>query len=417
MTSVNHRYAVPISAFALMSLTLALHWPGELNADSLEQRAEAISGRLTDWHPPLMAYVWSWFGALPESLLIIQTTAYWAGFALLALAIPQNRGKWRWLTLLLGLTPIGVHQLGVIQKDSLLAAFFVLAAGAFALTGRRAFASIPALFGGLFRINGLFAAAPFLIGIRHRWWVTLGLVALVVLALLPIVQWVNRHPLGAERSGVERTLQWFDLAGIAARSGDVSVLPKGTSLAPGCYTPLFWDSLRETECGGPLERLPSNLTGQWAQAIVKHPLAYIEHRLAYFNSTTFFLVPAMHQCVEAPAFHECDFSARGFLKDAVTKNLLFWPILWLVIGVLLLRMRLAPVEQTLLLSGLAYGFAYLVVGVAAQFRYFLWTELAVQIALMLHIARGGRVRWPLLVAATAVIGILGYAFRYIPLVH
>src|SRR5438874_71751 len=57
-------------------------------------------------------------------------------------------------------------------------------------------------------------------------------------------------------------------------------------LVSDCYTPVGWDTARRVICrlGG------SNFQGRtWISAILKHPLAYGEHRLRHFNSELFFV--------------------------------------------------------------------------------------------------------------------------------
>jgi hypothetical protein len=51
-------------------------------------------------------------------------------------------------------------------------------------------------------------------------------------------------------------------------------------------------------------------------------------------------------------------------------------------------------------------------GVAADFRYFYWTELAVQAAIVMHLANGGRLPMKGLVIALASVWAAGYLARY-----
>lgn len=108
--------------------------------------------------------------------------------------------------------------------------------------------------------------------------------------------------------------------------------------------------------------------------------------------------------------HDCPVS---LLSDAVTKNALLWPITWLVAGLLLLLARPGEQSRNLALSGLSFGLAYAVVGVASDFRYFYWTQLAVQIAILLHLAHGGRLPWRLWLPVIGLVWSAGYAARYL----
>ena len=111
-------------------------------------------------------------------------------------------------------------------------------------------------------------------------------------------------------------------------------------------------------------------------------MAYAEHRIDYFNSTIYFLTPFMSECVYASKHHEECERPHGLLRDALKNNAFFWPVTWLLIGVILMFFPLARVARMLVLSGLLYGFGYLLVGIATGFRYFYWTELAIQLALV-----------------------------------
>lgn len=228
--------------------------------------AQAEVSRYTDWHPPFMAMLWSLW-PVPAFMLLIQNVLHWTGIALLA---SRLTGRWPYLMLAVGLTPIAFKYLGVIQKDTLLASLFVLA---FGMAGRARL--VPALLGALTRANGPFA----LIGI-----VRLPFALLLIAAMVPASMLFNRAV--AERSYVERSLPFYDMAGIAHFEEDTSRFPAG------CYTPLFWDTLGTQRCYFAFDKAPKSLTGEWVRTIAAHPVSYVRHRLAHFNATTFFLVPA-----------------------------------------------------------------------------------------------------------------------------
>ena len=381
---------VVTAAAVLALLTLGICFPGEMTPDAARQLAEARTGKFTDWHPPIMAMLWS-VAPYPAAMLTLQIGLHWIGIAGLALRLS---GHWRWVMLAVGLTPIAFKYLGVLQKDTLLTSLFV---AAFGLAAHFRIASIAlGLFGSLVRANGVFAFGPLALP-RMGLVRTIALSVALSAALIPVSMAFNR--LVSEPTGVERSVQAYDLAGIEQFSGKPS----------GCYTPLFWDTLSTERCGFSYQKIRGSITGEWLNAIANHPLAYAQHRLMHFNSTTFFLVPAMQQCVEAPEMHECD---QSLLTDALTKNPLLWPVTWLAVGLLLLFAKPDPFARNLCLSGLLYGFAYLLVGVASDFRYFYWTELAVQAAIVLHLAEGGRVPIKPLALVIGAVWVAGYVARY-----
>jgi hypothetical protein len=132
----------------------------------------------------------------------------------------------------------------------------------------------------------------------------------------------------------------------------------------------------------------------WLGAVVAHPVAYAEHRLAHFNVNMRFL---NHKEVEQAAQIEGAPNDWGYrldhnpLLDALYwlalwtgRTPLGWPICWmaLALGTLIVapglpsRRIIVPVA----LSGLLYGLGYLPASVASELRYNLWTMLAALVA-------------------------------------
>lgn len=401
------------ATLACFVLTIAIRWPGTLTPDSSVQLDQARSGHFTDWHPPLMARIWRLWPQ-PAAMLVLQAGLHWFGiFCLAARVGGRVHVRWAWAMVAVGLTPIAANYVGILQKDSLLGGLMLAAFGVAAWS--RVAALALSILGSLVRVNGVFAAPPLWLSlVRSRAHTMIVSIASVVagLLLIPLSISFNHSVLGAERSGVERSLQLYDLAGIAHYSGDDLVLPVPVGSLDRCYTPLFWDTLATERCSRAFQRLNGSLSAQWLTAIERHPLAYAEHRLSHFNREIFFLVPAMQQCVDAPDRHRCDMSARGFVVDAVTKNALLWPVTWLVAGLFLLFARPEPFVRALCLSGWLYGTSYLALGVAADFRYFYWTELAIQAAIVMHFAEGGKLPVKPLAITFAFIWGAGYLARY-----
>lgn len=312
------------------------------------------------------------------------------------------------LMLCIGLTPVSFTYIGVIMTDTLLASFFVAAFGLAIRFRGNAFSSAASLtlgvLGYLTRANGAFALPPLLLQRANG---SLGreiIAALgIVLMAIPLSRFVNHQIFAAKRSGVERSLELFDLAGIRVNSGDAAVVP----IVDRCYTPLFWDTL-DSRCNV-MEKFPEPPTRAWLRAIASHPLAYAEHRFRFFNQATFFLVPPMHQC-SASDVRPCDTTPRGQVIDIIKKNAFVWPITWMAVGITLLALGVGSDARMLCLSGVLYGAAYLIVGVASEFRYFLWTELSVQAAIVLECANG-RTSWRPVVFVASAICIAGYAAR------
>ncbi len=404
-------------AIAFGLLNFVLRWPGHLTPDSARQLSQAAASHFDDWHPPLMAWIWQWlipFGNATASMLAFQIALHWLGIGLFAGVI--NRGgsyKAALLMLISGFTPIALTYTGVIQKDSLLASFFIAGFGLVAWNSvqLKGVGILMVALGTLTRMNGVFAAPALLFLVLRRRWSLPKIVLssmILSLALIPLAQWINHEIFHAERTGVEKSLQLFDLAGIAYFSGDSTVLPVSIPNIEKCYTPLFWDTLVTDRCDKAFQKINRGIGHEWFLGIAEHPFAYIEHRLTHFNRTIFFLVPPAQQCVDAPEMHDCP---RSFISDTIAKNGLLWPVAWLTLGTAMLLLGLGDIARCLCLSGLLYGFAYIVVGVATDFRYFYWTELSIQTALIFQIATTGFPRWRIAAIAVFIIWLMGYAWR------
>ena len=195
---------------------------------------------------------------------------------------------------------------------------------------------------------------------------------------------------------------------IAGGRRDISVLPVTINEISLCYTPLFWDTLGGERCENAFARTPANITWDWLVSIVTHPASYAMHRISHFNREIFFLVPPIQQCVDAPEYHTCP---KTLFSDAITKNGFLWPSTWLILGIVILTSNIAGIGQALCISGLLYGFGYLVVGLAADFRYFYWTELSIQTSLILNFSSFGLQFWRKVTFSIFTVWILGYAWR------
>jgi hypothetical protein len=422
---------IVILACALVSF--AIYFPGRLDPDSTTQLQEALSGRFTDWHPPIMAALWRVLINVapgPAPLLALHLALYSLGVWAIWDAAARISPSRQYLPLVAAAHPLMLVMLSAIQKDvgltvTLIAAFGLIfrqrALDLPVSVARSVLIAILFAYAALVRWNGALAVAPLLL-----WWLAprwgraaqiIAATALFSVAALPVAGLVDYGLLRSSRTHVGASLQLFDIAGIAHFSGDRRLL----DLHAGCYTPYFWDPLDTPPCGDLFRRLASTDQGaravnrRWLAAIADHPLAYAEHRLSYFNSSTAFLVSPTARCEAAPTYSKCDEPrSRQIIDDFIKKNLLYWPCIWLAIGAwLLIRGRSSPPARALAWSAVLYGFGYLLIGVATDWRYHLWTTVAAAMALAVHFAtdREARGQWKELLLAIALIAIPGYAAR------
>jgi hypothetical protein len=257
--------------------------------------------------------------------------------------------------------------------------------------------------------------------VRPQWlsrpWRVLAVSLPIALALVPTADLVNQRLLHAQPLAPIRSLQIFDIAGIAFHSGDLAAFGADNSFTheevAGCYAPTYWDRLAPWgECRFFWNRLAVSrgrqaavetvdaraamgakpnpgLRDLWIAAIVRHPLAYAQHRLTHFAGAISRGASMLEADRAAPkplylVLYDWATAAAG----------------WLLIGAgVLVRLASAPPSRrtpsidaalALLLSALPYAFAYLVIGVATELRYMLWSMIAIFTAAVISLSeRGG----------------------------
>jgi len=438
---------------AMMFFNIALSFPGAMMNDSLNQYAEAMSGRFTDWHPPVMAWLWSKLRAVQEGpalLFLLHMAAYWGALGLIADAVRRaGHRKAAVLVALSGAFPPFLFMNAYVIKDvgmavALLAAIAIVfwhrVQGRTIHVAVGIAAGLLLAYGTLVRTNAVFAVGPLLLYmLAPRSWlrsfrIMLG-AAMIALIAIPVSQAVNRTLFQPVERQALHSLFLFDIIGVAVHEGDPTLVrPRATmdlQTLQRCYTPFWWDSFSAWgPCGGTVHRPDTDhathgdgLASQWLRTIAEHPTAYIKHRLKHFNSELFFAVPLKHlrftpeHRVGDPHFQPREvFSPANVRFDLVRKNPATWPVTWLAWGfVLLLFLSRRPSTQTVVLarvlvvSAIGYTLAYAVVGVATDFRYHYWSMLATAvatIAVLPYLARGFKRGNPVLSGGCAVVGLV-----------
>ncbi|WP_256326040.1 hypothetical protein [Sphingomonas sp. NFR15] len=427
-------------------LQLAAYWPGIMYWDAVRQYGQAVSGAFDDWHPPAMEWVWRRLIAVqpgPAPMLLLQAGLYWSGVALLA-----ARARRGWLIVLPALLPFALATLGSVLKDSLMAGAMLAAAGLGAWAGRegrwglRAAAIALLVFAATLRFNALLAALPLLVAVLPaNWRRTRARLAACTLAggvALAVAMPLANHATGAKRSGVALSLVIFDLGGVTEHSG-VDVFPPLPVAEPvavnhRCYDPARWDSYawwvgEPCPIGFALIRDTFAARHQspyvfWLRAIAAHPLAYAEHRLRHANANMRFLLgheferPVQPQSAPNPWGYRI---ARNPLQRAfdwlavqTCRTPLGWPICWiaLALGMVYAAWGVPGVTMPLALSAALYGGGYLVLSVASDLRYHLWTMLAAGLAFAFAVD-SGVARHRLVIGSLPAIGValIGIAAR------
>lgn len=419
-TAVPRRAGAPLMLLALAAaIETAAYWPGIMTWDATREYAQALSGRIDDWHPPSMIWLWRRLREVapgPAPMLLIQLGLIFGGWGLLA--------RWAWMRQRRGLAvglglcslfPIALAIEGAVLKDCLMAGLVLVAAALLAPPDEargwpaRLGAAALLIAAATLRFNAFLACLPWLVeAVPGRWraanprrvaaTVACGL---VLIAAMPIAN----HLIGASRSGVELSEVMFDLGGIGYESGvDVfPPLPVSDPVAVNrrCYDPALWDPYSwwvadPCPIGFAMVRASLAASGRnaysvWLRAILHHPFAYAAHRLRHFNRNSRFLVadrptrlvpdqpdlnPWGYAPPADPARHAIDRIAA-----AMASTPLGWPIWWLALAAGVLILPCGGFARLAAGSAMLYGGGYLVFSVASDPRYHLWTMMAALLAL------------------------------------
>lgn len=408
----------------LFAANAFMHFPGVMSNDAIGQYAEAVSGRYTDWHPPIMAWLWSLLRRIaegPATLWLLHLALYWTGIALFADAFRRmGHPRIALLAALSGAFPVFVFLNSTITKDvGMTATWLVAVALIFWFRSQQRRIPLPCallvaaltFYGTMVRGNALFGLGPVLMyAIAPRSWLRtsrlLAGTAVVAVLAIPVTSALNRVLFNPMPREIINALFLYDLVGIAAHVNDPRMVEPRATLTERdlktCYTPYWFDSVSPWGRCSALVRRPSGdfatygdgLAAQWARAIARHPAAYVTHRLKHFNSALLFAVPLKHvrlvpeNRTDDPTFKPGEvFSEREIRFDLLRKNPLFWPVTWLVwaIALLVIANRQPASAPTLLarvltISALGYSGAYLVIGLMTDIRYHYWSILAVFVA-------------------------------------
>lgn len=380
------------------------------------------SGAYDDWHPPVMARLWSLFDAAgiygTAPLFVVQTLLFYAGIGLAAAALPRLRPAVAIAAGIALLIPAG--WMTVVIKDAQMVAALVLATGlvaAFRLRGRAlpgvavAAVAVLLIYAVLLRANAVFAVVP-LTCAWAGWGGVRSLVAraalmlVATLAILGVSPLVNHRLLGARASHVERVLPLYDLAGIA-HFGGIQTVPRlpvarwREAEARGCYSAYRWDDYGDAarcdfvaDAAGLEAETGAPLIGEWARAVAAHPLKYARHRLGHFNATMRWLVPFGQPNAAAPPDSQPNTLGLGrrvywgtcapsWVDRAVAATPLGWPAVWLAASLGLWRAAAGTprgpardLALALFASASLMSLSFAVVSIAADLRYHLWAIVA-----------------------------------------
>lgn len=442
-----------IAGLGMATIAFA-YWPGIMIDDARWQYQQSVDNAYEDWHPPLMAWIWHHLIPLapgPGPMLLLQLSLCWTGIALVAVWLYRRASpRFAIAAACTGLLPAPFALMGSITKDCLMAGALSCAVGLLLWsatvrnrTGRAALIAagiIALLLAAALRVNAFVACVPLALALLPkpltRTIPRFALSAVASAGIFFMVPAAVSAALHAEDTDSQLSLIIFDLGGITERTGvnqfpDLGVA-NPVAVNHRCYDPIGWDSYStwaKRPCPLGFERFQSLVDEGdtdprlvWLHAMVSHPIAYAEHRLDYFNRSSWFLVPndpeptAWTQSVPNP----WNFRVRPnpVLKgvdtaaNAAARTPFGWPIFWIALALaILITSRLAKLNQAVAAvagSAFLYGTAYLIFGVATGMRYYVWTITGTALAAVLAASelsrRPGRLdRRAIVMAATVIL--------------
>jgi hypothetical protein len=215
------------------------------------------------------------------------------------------------------------------------------------------------------------------------------------------MQFVYYGALGATRQHPLHSIAVFDLGGITYFSGEnqfpVAFPAQEVERLRGpCYDPSYWNVYWNGDCKFVMGKLEGEqkifgtraLSRAWAEAIIAHPIAYLQHRFTFFR--TFLLDSHLTMWtadIDNPPKLVFDdrpaFVALRTIHDVLKPTPLFRMGTWFVacIGLCILAWRRRRDSDGAFVLGVCgsaalYVLSYLPLGVAAEFRYIYWAVLA-----------------------------------------
>ena len=160
-----------------IAFVLRAYWPGVMIDDARWQYQQVVDHAFEDWHPPLMAWIWSRLALIalgPAPMLVLQLMLYWIGIALIAgWAYRRSSPGLGVAIACAGWLPASFALTGTVLKDVLMAGFLLCAAGLLlcrptvrrsSIQGAMTALSIVAIFvAAALRFNAFFACLPLLL--------------------------------------------------------------------------------------------------------------------------------------------------------------------------------------------------------------------------------------------------------------
>lgn len=404
-----------------------------MSPDSFDQYHQALENSYTNWHPPIMSYIWHWLIYIrkgPQGMLFIQLGMLWSTVYVLAASV--SRRLWQiFIILLFFFAPFLQGLAGYIIKDVQMSFSWLLACAIIfrstiqqrRLTQAEAILSaLLLIYGTWLRHNSLPAALPLWFAwVQVVFPVTKKALQLIItftfFILSLITDWLFLTALKPGKTHPEYVTYMYDMTGLFVKTGK-NVFPAScyknphfdTAYLRAKYVPNTFDNIWWNADGRVM--LPSDgidhdmeFKHSWIKAIIENPATYMSMRLDAckyflrlknidpFYNYVFAVYPPDNPYALKPGEH---FPYKPFTKYITLqcKMPYMMPWFWLLVNIVLFvfiyyirQKELRTVFASLLLSGILYIVPLLMLmTVDTDFRYFYWQVIVCTLAILMLIA-------------------------------
>ncbi len=416
MSSIPARVIICITIFFLFLFAYA---PGGMSFDSVRQYEQALSGTFSKHHPPIMALIWRLFlffqqGALPMlcfHLLMLSVAC------LIMSELPSCNGKKQWLWLFLPLLPQVYGNAGMIWKDVGMAFAFFLAFSLYLkykMSRSRLCLGLCLLFcfyGLMVRHNAVAAILPviFLLFFWHnqrRKWLKSAFMTIILSALILVSFSIINSFIAPKISGSPLSFVMINEISVTSHLAGKNLFDKAHPAGnmkldeiqryPGHKG---WDWYNNVNASRKL------MINNWLNVVIHYPIEYIQAKFKLFLYCISFPLEkngAFSYGMEDDAPEKLYKSKLRSLLEMPIKfcmdetvfglhllRVFFLPIFWIPLSVLsfIIGMRRNDVAgRSMALassSGISYFLSYLATPTTTDYRFFLWTNLAIIVSLLI----------------------------------
>jgi hypothetical protein len=434
MTARRERLAAAAILAAAWGLFVAYAWPGFMTWDSIVQLHQARHGSYGDWHPPIMARLWWLLDGVvrgPALMLVLQTSLFLLGLygVFRRYARPLVAAL---VAALVFLCPPVFAPMSTIWKDALMAAVVVCAVAGLTSPARgwRAASWLAFVFAAALRHNAPILIVPLttmIVPYAPAWPVWrrrvlgagLGIVAsLAGMAISHALTRVDNYPLA-------NMLAMQDVGAVIAAApamtdAEVTELVDGVHLVPPGDIQARLRALDATKTSfEALSQSPAPvfdfvttapqsaaMIHAWTRTLAAHPGVYLRYRLGRLfdllgfvdkRSIPYILPQSEPAALLAKIGEVRDYApyqrAIGRGLGRISRSIIFWPMLYFVLGVgLLVILWRDPIQRGLLGGALAYELSLTFLAPGAEYRYSHWMVTCVVIATAVRLLGVARAR-------------------------